>query len=166
MNTLYLNLYEAAASVFRSQGWLFNRSSIVLQCISISSPTCSSPRLQTTLCHGRVLQKHRQQRFVCLLCFAASCTCCITLMLLRWLVVSVHQEMALMSWGLLNNADFYFCYVIKRLVMLRTKMQQLNPGAPELDCSLLLNPSPATCTLLHFLGELCHGVITGSVYTR
>lgn len=105
---------------------------------------CSSPRLQTTLCHGRVLQKHRQQRFVCLLCFAASCTCCITLVLLRWLAVSVHQEMALMSWGLLNNADFFSCYVIKRLVMLRTKMQQLNPGAPELDCSLLLNLFPAT----------------------
>ena len=39
-----------------------------------------------------------------------------TLVLFRWLVVSINQEMALWLCELLNNADFYFCYVIKMLM--------------------------------------------------
>ena len=42
----------------------------------------------------------------------------VTLVLFRWLVVSINREMALMWRALLNYADFYFCYVIKTLVPL------------------------------------------------
>ena len=42
-----------------------------------------------------------------------------------------------MSCELLNNADFYFCYVIKMCIMLSpkclTKILQLYQGMPELD---------------------------------
>ena len=45
----------------------------------------------------------------------------ITLVLFRWLAVSINWEMVLMSCELLNHADFYFCYVIKMLIILSSK---------------------------------------------
>ena len=74
----------------------------------------------------RVLQEHGQ---LAILSLFSTLQCqlhvVITLVLFRWLVVSVNQEMALMSWELLNNADFYFCFVIM-LVMLSSKCVNKN----------------------------------------
>ena len=38
------------------------------------------------------------------------------LVLFRWLVVSLHREIMFMLCELLNNADFYLCYVIKSVL--------------------------------------------------
>ena len=89
-----------------------------------------------------------------------------TLVLFRWLVVSINQEMALWLCELLNNADFYFCYVIKMLMMLssacvNTTVTALPRCTRVRLLSNTINLSPATS----FFGEnpdhwLCNVLFT------
>ena len=59
------------------------------------------------------------QPFLCLLYSAASATCCNDTYIIQ-MVISINQEMALMSCEVLSHADSesYFCYVIIIIIMI------------------------------------------------
>ena len=72
---------------------------------------------------SRVLQKHWQPAIFLYIYSTLQCQLhvTITLVLFRWLAVSINREMAPMLCELLNNADCYLCYVIKMPVTSSSK---------------------------------------------
>ena len=75
----------------------------------------------------------------------------ITLVLFRWLAVSINWEMVLMSCEfILNHADFYFCYVIKMLIILSSKCTNKKKWGSHFSAwvSSTINVSPVTLLLI------------------
>ena len=115
----------------------------------------------------RVLQKHRQPAiFSVYSTLQRPLHVAITLVLFRWLAVSINREMALVWCELLCNADFYFCYVIKTLATLSSKCTDKNATALLRRTRARLPPAinlfPATSffgrTLLSFFSFFLHFV--------
>ena len=50
-------------------------------------------------------------------------------LLFRWLAVSMNKEMAVMSGELVNDTDFYFCYIIKTFIMSSSNCTNKNATA-------------------------------------
>ena len=80
--------------------------------------------------------------FLCLLFFTVSDTCYNHTCIIQ--LVSGNWEMFLMSCELLNNADFYFCYVIKMLITLNSRWEQKCSTHFSTRLAPTINLSPAT----------------------
>ena len=116
--------------------------------------------LPHTLVTRRVLQKHQQ-----LVTFSLCSTLqrrlyvSITLVLFRWLAVSIIEKCLSCRYELLNSADSHFCYVIKMLVHLTSSSKCANmcdsftssngPYYKFISCYFILWQEPCICSTGH-----------------
>ena len=105
----------------------------------------------------RVLWKHRQPAiFSVYSTLQRRLHVAITLVLLGWLAVSISREMALMLWELLNNADLYFCYVIKTFITWSSKCEQKCDSFTQTHQSSIAPYHKFISCYFIFWGEPCH----------